>query len=159
MSINRKDPAGKEQTAFIEILRTEVYLMGAFSQLMKKQGLSEPLFNILRILRGAGRQGLRVQDIRQRMLTRVPDMTRLLDRLEKMKWISRGLTQTDRRVVMIRITPDGLRKLRHLDHPVLRLHQELLGHLSRKDLDQIIQLMQRARKNKAQQNRKGKESD
>ena len=102
-------------------------------------------YNILRILRGAGSNGLPCLEIANRMVTREPDITRLLDRIEKSGWIRRSRSTTDRRVVFITITASGLAILGKLDRPIRKLHGQMLGHLTRDDLKEISRLMAKVR--------------
>src|SRR6266496_3289060 len=95
---------------------------------LKADDLSANQYNVLRILRGSP-EGLPCGEIASRMITRDPDITRLLDRLEKRKLISRCRETKDRRMVMARITPDGLKLLGRLDEPVHEAHRQQLGHL------------------------------
>jgi DNA-binding MarR family transcriptional regulator len=128
----------------IEIVKTHHALLGAVADCLKPFDLSEPLFNILRILRGGG--GLRVQEIRARMVTRVPDMTRLLDRLEKPGHVRRCRIGADRRVVLIRITDKGLKKLAAIDRPFDETTRAMTAHLTESELRGIITMMKAARR-------------
>src|SRR5215469_2382140 len=95
---------------------------------LKAEDLSATQYNVLRILRGAP-EGLTCGEIANRMITRDPDITRLLDRLEKRHLISRRRGAKDRRMVLTRITPEGLALLARLDRPVQEAHRQQLGHL------------------------------
>ena len=106
--------------------------------------LSSNQYNVLRILRGAP-EGLPCGEIGNRMITRDPDITRLLDRLEKRGLISRCRETKDRRMVMARITPDGLNLLARMDEPVRETHRSQLGHLGRERLGALTELLQAAR--------------
>ena len=96
---------------------------------MKTAGLTGVQYNVLRILRGAEPDGLLCRGIAERMISHDPDMTRLLDRMEKRGWISRQRQQDDRRVIKARITPEGLRLLKKLDQPIHDLHKEQFRHM------------------------------
>ncbi|GMV91802.1 MAG: hypothetical protein AMXMBFR82_15800 [Candidatus Hydrogenedentota bacterium] len=141
----RKAFAGPEDEAMLNIMRTHSVLTGISSALLKEQNLSAPLYNILRILRGAGDHGARVHDIGDRMVAREPDMTRLIDRLEKLKLARRERCKVDRRVIYVHITPAGLDTLATLDGPVREMHRKLLGHMSATELATISRLMVKAR--------------
>ena len=91
----------------LNIQRTFGVLMGPALKLFKKHKLSPPLYNILRILRGVGSDGLPCSQIGDRMVTRVPDMTRLIDRLEQAGWAKRDRSTEDRRAVLITLTAAG----------------------------------------------------
>src|SRR5580658_669185 len=114
---NRRRVGCPEEDAFLELLRTTDMLSRGPAQVLKTGDLSATQYNVLRILRGAP-EGLPCGEIANRMITRDPDVTRLLDRLEKRELISRCRETKDRRMVMARITPQGLRLLAQLDEPV-----------------------------------------
>src|SRR6266851_400942 len=113
-------------------------------QVLKAEDLSATQYNVLRILRGAP-EGLPCGEIASRMITRDPDVTRLLDRLEKRGLISRRRETKDRRTVMARITPDGLKLLSRLDEPVQAAHRKQLGHLGRERLRTLTELLRISR--------------
>ena len=106
--------------AFMQIADT---LGAQAEQAVKTAGLTAPQYNVLRILRGAGRAGLACREIGERMISRDPDITRLLDRMEKRKLITRERQSDDRRVVKTSVTPEGLELLKTLDRPVSALHK------------------------------------
>lgn len=143
--LQRKGFDSPRVEALLNILRTQSVLMGPLSALFKEHGLSQPLYNILRILRGAAPEGLCVQEIADRMIAREPDTTRLLDRLETLGFARRERSKEDRRVVRVRITRAGLEILGSLEEPLQRVHQALLGHLTDADLASISRLMAKAR--------------
>src|ERR1700688_3540278 len=116
-----------EEVAFLELCRTTDLLSRRLEFLLKAEDLSSNQYNVLRILRGSP-DGLPCGEIGNRMITRDPDITRLLDRLEKRGLISRHRETKDRRMVMARITEDGLKLLDRLDEPVQVTHRRQLGH-------------------------------
>jgi len=134
-----------EQEVFLNCWRTTDWLMRSTWAVLKGVGLSPALYNVLRILRGAGPQGISCQDIAQRMVTRDPDLTRLLDRLEKRRLVVRHRQQRDRRVVKATITEAGLAVLAQLDHPIRQMHLRQLGHLGEQRLTQFLRLLEAAR--------------
>ena len=113
-----------EEAAFLDLLRTCDLLSRGPGQVLKTEDLSATQYNVLRILRGAP-EGLPCGEIGSRMITRDPDITRLLDRLEKRELIARSRETKDRRMVMARITPEGLKLLARLDAPVQQSHQAI----------------------------------
>ena len=119
----RRRAACPEEAAFLDLLRTCDLLSRGPAQVLKTEDLSATQYNVLRILRGAP-EGLPCGEIGSRMITRDPDITRLLDRLEKRELISRCRETKDRRMVMARITPEGLKG--HLGRERLRALAELL---------------------------------
>ena len=111
-----------EEAAFLDLLRTAAQQMRGLIRVLKSEELSPTQYNVLRILRGSP-QGLPCGEIGNRMITRDPDITRLLDRLEKRGLVSRCRESRDRRTVLTRITPVGLKLLARLEEPVLLLHR------------------------------------
>ena len=133
------------EEAFLNIQRTAEALVRSSSETLKPYGITGTQYNVLRILRGAGAEGLPCSEIGERMVTRDPDVTRLLDRLEKQNYITRTRSQEDRRVVNTRITKKGLDLLGELDEPMTEIHTRLLGHMSRESLLELIEACQVAR--------------
>ena len=134
-------PACPEEVAFLDLARTTDMLSRPLAQLLKTHDLSPPQYNILRILRGSP-DGLNCREIGHRMISRDPDITRLLDRLEKRGLISRTRDHADRRVVWARITAAGLHLLAGLDQPILNTHRKLLGHLGLRRLQTLARLLE-----------------
>jgi len=133
-----------EEAAFLDLLRTTDMLSRGLVTILKPEDLSPTQYNVLRILRGAP-EGLPCGEIAKRMITRDPDITRLLDRLEKRGLISRSREARDRRTVMARITGAGLKLLARLDEPVQAAHRKQLGHLARGRLRLLTDLLREAR--------------
>ncbi|MDX1566522.1 MAG: MarR family transcriptional regulator [Longimicrobiales bacterium] len=134
-----------EQEAFLNLVRTTSQLEHRLAEGLKSHELTLTQYNVLRILRGAGREGLCRNEVQDRMLTPVPDVTRLLDRLEDAGRVARERNEDDRRFVMARITPAGRELLNELDDPVEELLSEKLGHLSDSELRRLIELLEAAR--------------
>ena len=140
----RRGTACREEAAFLDLLRTTDMLSRELVKVLKTADLSSTQYNVLRILRGAP-EGLPCGEIARRMITRDPDITRLLDRLEKRSLISRSREVKDRRTVMTRITAEGLKFLARLDEPVQEAHRKQLGHLGRERLQALTELLRDAR--------------
>jgi DNA-binding MarR family transcriptional regulator len=134
-----------EEEAFLNVLRTANALSQGAAELLKQHDLTQTQYNVLRILRGAGEPGLTAGEIGERMITRDPDVTRLLDRLEKRGLAERWRCTEDRRVVWTRITPAGLAAIAPLDRQVTELHVRQLSHLGRERLETLIELLESAR--------------
>src|SRR5689334_4851375 len=143
-AVSKPRGACPEELAFLELLRTSDQLTRRLVPVLKAEELSGTQYNVLRILRGAP-EGLACGEIGNRMITRDPDITRLLDRLEKRTLISRCRETTDRRTVVTRITREGLKLLDRLDEPVQELHRKQLGHLGRERLKALCELLRCAR--------------
>jgi DNA-binding MarR family transcriptional regulator len=133
-----------EQEAALNLRRTCDALASFEANVFRPTELSPTQYNVLRILRGAG-EPLPCGEIAARMITREPDMTRLLDRLERRGLLSRSRQQNDRRVVKISITVKGLELLASLDDIVRDTHKRQLGHLGEAKLRQLIDLLEQAR--------------
>jgi len=140
----RRRAARSEEAAFLELLRTTDMLSRSLVKVLKTEDVSGTQYNVLRILRGSP-EGLPCGEIASRMITRDPDITRLLDRLEKRGLISRCRETKDRRMVMARITPEGLKLLARLDAPVEESHRKQLGHLGRERLRALTELLHACR--------------
>ncbi len=135
-----------EAEAVLSIARTAAVLEHSLAQSLKAHGLTLTQYNVLRILRGAGANGLCRNEVGARLVTRVPDVTRLLDRMEDTGLISRERGSEDRRYVTTRITRKGLDLCGKLDKPMHDLHQAQLGHMSRKSLRVLIDALAEARR-------------
>ena len=144
--IKQKAPfASVGEEVYLNLLRTGDRLSREVESLLRPLGLSGTQYNVLRILRGAGTQGLTCGETGERMVTHDPDITRLLDRLEKRKLITRSRGVRDRRVVTTRITPQGLRILGKLDKPLVELHRGLFRHMTGRDLKKLSSLLEKVR--------------
>jgi DNA-binding MarR family transcriptional regulator len=141
---NKRRTDCPEEAAFLDLLRTTDMLSRGLVRILKSEDVSPTQYNVLRILRGAVDE-LPCGEIANRMITRDPDVTRLLDRLEKRELISRCREAKDRRTVMVRITREGLKVLARLDEPVLAAHRKQLGHLGQNRLHTLTELLRISR--------------
>ena len=135
-----------EEEAFLNLARTASELADDIELLLRDHGISAAQYNVLRILRGAGSAGLCRNEIRDRLVARMPDVTRLLDRLETLGMITRQRDTVDRRQVGTFITDAGAVLLAQLDDPVTDTHRRQLQHFSRDELRTLIDLTTRARR-------------
>jgi DNA-binding MarR family transcriptional regulator len=143
----RKPFQSLQQEVFLEVLRTGRALVQDLVDLLRPHGLTQPQYNVLRILRGAGAAGLPTGEVGQRMVaSREPDVTRLLVRMERHGLLRRERHPDNRRIVTARITPRGRRLLAALDRPVLEMHAAQLRHMTRRELEQLATLLERARR-------------
>lgn len=133
------------EEAALNIVRTAALLGADFEQVFKPYGITATQYNVLRILRGADEKGLCRNDVRDRLLNRTPDATRLLDRMERAGLISRSREQEDRRLVATRLTGKGRQLVDELDPVVAREHKSLLGHMTEKQLSNLSTLLTIAR--------------
>ena len=132
---------GLEAQLFVSLLKVADLLASQAEQLMKAAGLTATQYNVLRILRGAGLGGLPCNGISERMISRDPDMTRMLDRMEARRWISRERQTEDRRIVKSRITGEGLKLLKKLDTPVRELHRRQFARVSSARQKALLELL------------------
>ena len=137
----RKPFRSLQQEAYLSVVRTSTSLTDAMEDLVKAHGISATQYNVLRILRGSGTEGLCRNALRDRMLTRMPDMTRLLDRMEEAGLVVRVREGEDRRMVMTRITEQGRKLLDELDAPVLALHERQMARLTDAQLRSLSDLL------------------
>ena len=135
-----------EEEAFLNLVRTSNEQWLALTSVLRKEAeLTPTQYNALRILRGAGAQGLPCREVGERMVTREPDVTRLLDRLEDRGLVHRQRSDRDRRVVEATITDAGEARLAELDDPVLAALSRQLGHLGEEDLHRLIGILEKIR--------------
>ncbi|OLB27675.1 MAG: MarR family transcriptional regulator [Acidobacteria bacterium] len=127
------------------MLKTADALGQQAEQLTRTAELTGTQYNVLRILRGAGPEGLACRAIADRMITHDPDITRLLDRLEKQGWITRERQKDDRRVVKARMTARGLELLKPLDQPMRNLHKRQFRHMAGGRLKALYDLLEQIR--------------
>lgn len=139
----------REEEVFLNVLRTADALTRNFAEVLKPASLTPAQYNALRILRGARPEGLACKDISERMVARDPDITRLLDRIERRGLITRSRESRDRRVITTRITEEGLRVLATLDAAVEGMHREMLGHMGEKRLEALSEMLELARERRA----------
>ena len=130
-----------EQEAHLSIVRTGSLLTDAIEQLLKPFAVTATQYNVLRILRGAEPRGLCRNDLRDRMLTKMPDVTRLLDRMEDAKLVARARDSEDRRLVSTRITSKGLRLLEELEDAVYATHESCFRQLGKTQLRALIDML------------------
>lgn len=141
----RKPFTSLHEEANLNIVRTNAVVQEAYERLFKEYGISPAQYNVLRILRGAGPEGLCRNEIRDRLLTRMPDVTRLLDRMEEAGLVTRTRSTEDRRQVPTRLTERGRELVESLGGPVARLNRRRLRHLTDQQLRTLIELLTLAR--------------
>jgi DNA-binding MarR family transcriptional regulator len=146
-SIKVRPEGSAEEAAYLDLLCTADVLTRGAIGVLKAEELSTTQYNVLRILRGSP-QGLTCGEIASRMITRDPDVTRLLDRLKKRGLISRSRESRDRRLVLARITSEGLKLVNRLDEPVQKIHRKQLGHMGKDRLQALAELLAAARSGK-----------
>lgn len=145
--LQQRKPFGSlQQEAQLNLGRTQAVLQDAFERMLKPFEISGTQYNVLRILRGADTNGLCRNEIRDRLVTRMPDVTRLLDRMEEAGLVARTRGVDDRRLVTTRLTERGRELVDSLDAPVEAEHRRALGHMSEPQLRALIELLTLARR-------------
>jgi DNA-binding MarR family transcriptional regulator len=134
-----------ETEVFLNLVRTADALARDLEQTLKPYGLTATQYNVLRILRGAGRAGMTCSEISQRMVTSDPDVTRLLDRMEKRGLIHRCRGKNDRRVVTANITLEGAELAQQLDFPLDELHQRQFKGWKKQELTDLVTQLENIR--------------
>ncbi len=137
-------PSAAEE-CFVAIVRTASILKGQANRLLRSHRLTEPSYNILRILRGAGECGRCGHEISAQVISEVPDMTRLVDRLEKLGLCERRRVDGDKRLVRVFITERGLELLARLDRSIHELHMAQFGGIADADLEDLLGHLERVR--------------
>ena len=137
--------ASLEAEVMLNLMRTADALSRGGEKILKLAGLSHTRYNVLRILRGAGEGGLCCREVAERMITRDPDITRLVDRLERRGLLARSRDRHDRRMITLRITEAGRKILKDLDGPIEEYNRNRLSHMEKGDLRQLLQLLEAAR--------------
>ena len=141
----RKPFRSTEQEAFLSVIRTAAALAEGLEQVLKPEGLSFAQYNVLRILRGSEPHGLCRNEVRDRMLTRMPDMTRLLDRMESTGLVARTRSESDRRIVTTHVTEHGLQVLDRLQGAVEEEHRRRFAPLGRSKTQMLVELLETVR--------------
>lgn len=134
-----------EQEASLSVERTAAVLRHGLAEALRPFDVTPTQLNVLRILRGVGDQGLCRHEIGDRLVAQVPDVTRLVDRMEEAGLVVRERSANDRRLVTTRITGEGLALLRRIDAPLAALHRRQLAHLTPEQLQTLIDLLALAR--------------
>lgn len=141
-----RPPAPLEERIFLAVLKTADALGQEAEQLTRSANLTGTQYNVLRILRGAGPEGLACREIGERLISHDPDITRLLDRMERRGLITRERQKDDRRVVKTRITPQGLDLLKPLDQPMRDLHKRQFRHVAVARMKILAAILEEIRK-------------
>lgn len=134
-----------EEEAGVSIARTAAVVERQVAETLKPYGITPTQYNVLRILRGAGGEGLCRNEVGERMVSLVPDVTRLLDRMEQLGLVSRARGGDDRRFVRSRLTAQGLELVNRLDPVIVGLNAEMVGHLGAERLLALIKLLEDVR--------------
>lgn len=136
-AVSRQSASTTARETYLNLLRVHEKLFGEFAALFREHGLTHAQFNVLRILLGAPEGGVPCQYISERLLNRVPDVTRLIDRMETADLVSRQRSTEDRRVVLVAATKKGRKLCEELARPVMDLHRRQLAHVAPRKLEQL----------------------
>ncbi len=148
MATDEKPPENfrsREQQATLGLLRTADAVKRSLAQVIEPHGITPQQYNVLRILRGAGPDGLPTLSIGERMIEQTPGVTRLVDRLERKGLVARTPCPKDRRRVFCTMTNKGLDLLKELDDPINRWDARAVSVLPASDLDLLVDLLDRVR--------------
>ena len=140
-STPRARPDSLEFRTYLALVQAHEAQNAPFVEVFKGAGLTEVQFNTLRILLRGPEEGCTCQQIGEQLLHRVPDVTRLLDRMERAGLVARERSAVDRRVVLVRITPHGQGAAEALYQPLAKLHRRQLAHLSKGDMGTLNRLL------------------
>ena len=135
----------REQEAYLSLWRTYDRLRVFDETLFSEWGLTAQQYNVLRLLRASAPKAVPTLSLVSRLVSRAPDITRMLDRLEESGWIQRSRSVEDRRAVLVAITENGIRLLDRLTKPLAECHASQLQHLTSVELKSLIQLLKKAR--------------
>jgi DNA-binding MarR family transcriptional regulator len=130
---------------WLNLSRTTARVAHVMEQGLRRYGLSPTQYNVLRILRGAGERGLCQFEIGERLVAQVPDVPRIVERMEKAGWVQRERGENDRRMVMASLTPGGRTLVGELDGPIRDLHTQIFNELSEGEMEILNELLVRAR--------------
>jgi DNA-binding MarR family transcriptional regulator len=130
-----------EHEAFLSLVRTASRLEGELNRLFRQHDLTNATYNILRVLEHVGPQGSSCGEIAHQLIAEVPDMTRLLDRLERLGYVSRHRSEVDRRMVKVTLSPKGLAVLQELKEPVDQCHKRQMSALNPEKLRELMNLL------------------
>lgn len=133
-----------EQEAMLALMRTSDLLENRLARLLREYGLTLSQYNVLRILRGEGKP-MPCLEVAQRMIQVAPAITRVVDQLLKLEFISKTQSDVDRRVFEIELKPAASRLLKKLDQPVLDLHASLMRGVKKADLRGMVQTLEEIR--------------
>lgn len=138
--------ASDAEEGVIALLRTSDYIRRQISNLLTTYDITPQQYNVLRILRGAGTEGLNTLEVGERMIEQSPGVTRLIDRLEQKALVERVRSHSDRRCISCRITGNGLQILSSLDEPIDRINRALMQQLTKEEKRTLVALLDRIRR-------------
>ena len=148
--IKQVKPFGSlQEELWLNLSRTAAFAGHAVEQQLRPYGLSPTQYNVLRILRGAGPKGLCQFEIGDRLVAQVPDVPRIIDRMEKAGWVQRERGTEDRRVVMASLTPAGMNLAGELDGELAGIVEEIFTALTHEEMERLNDLLVTARETQA----------
>lgn len=137
-----KDP---HQRAFINIIYTGSWLVSKFNQLMKPYGITEPQYNVLRILKGQNGKAMNLYEIQERMVQRMSNVSRLIDKLLEKEYVIRVERKENRRMVDISITEKGLKLIDDLEAPIQKTFKKFNDNLKKEEARQLAEWLDKLR--------------
>jgi len=142
--VAKKIPDSPSRSAYLNIVIAWDQLHGDFGKLFRENGLTPTVFNAMRILVQGPKEGMRIGEVGAGLIQRVPDITRLLDRMERDGFVSRIRNKDDRRAVTVRLTPEGRRKCESMYASVTKMHASQLQHMTDRELSTLAKLLEKA---------------
>lgn len=133
------------QKVFLHLWKTYETLKGIESECLADFDISAQQYNVLRILKANHPEAVATMELSRQMISKSPDITRMLDRLELRKWIKRTRLRENRRVVNVLITAKGIALVNEMHQAIVQMHQRQVGHLKARDKDQLIELLKKTR--------------
>ncbi len=142
--VAKKIPDSPSRTAYLTLMVAADRLHSDFAKLFKEHGLTATVFNAMRILIQGPKEGMRIGDVGQGLIQKVPDITRLLDRMQRDGYVARHRSKEDRRAVLVRLTALGKRKCESMYTAVSKMHRTQLDHMSDRELKTLARLCEKA---------------
>jgi DNA-binding MarR family transcriptional regulator len=134
-----------QQEAYLSLWRTYDRLKTIEDQLFSKWQITPQQYNVLRLLEASHPAPIPTLSLSSRLVSKAPDITRIIDKLEASQWIERTRSTEDRRAVLVKLTATGRKLLREIAEPLKDSHVAQLGHMSRKELEQLCDLLRKVR--------------
>lgn len=144
VSVVKNIPDSPSRTAYLNLVIAWDSLHSDFAKLFRAHGLTPTVFNAMRILIQGPKEGMRIGQVGAGLIQSVPDITRLLDRMERDGFVVRSRDLEDRRAVTVRLTAEGRRKCEGLYPAVTKMHKDQLAHMSDRDLNVMARLLEKA---------------
>ena len=144
MIVAKKIPDSPSRSAYLNIVIARDHLHGDFGKLFRDNGLTPTVFNAMRILVKGPKEGMRIGEVGDGLIQRVPDITRLLDRMERDGYVTRLRNTEDRRAVTVQLTATGKQKCESMYAEVTKTHAAQMQHMTDRELSTLAKLLEKA---------------